>query len=86
MGRLPVRLQPRASANEVTGERGGKVAVRVTAPPVDGKANRALIRLTADRLGVAKSRVSIVRGQTGRDKLLEIEGLSEAEARARMLA
>ncbi len=85
MGRLPVRLQPRASANEVTGERGDAVAVRVTAPPVDSKANEALIALVADRLGLAKSRVSIVHGATGRDKLIEIEGLSEEEARAGLL-
>jgi uncharacterized protein (TIGR00251 family) len=85
MGRLPVRLQPRASASEVVGERGDRVAIRVTAPPVDGKANEALIRLVADQLGIAKSRVRIIRGDTGRDKLLEIEGLEEAEIRARIL-
>jgi uncharacterized protein (TIGR00251 family) len=67
------------------GERGDRIAIRVTAPPVDGKANEALIRLVADRLGIARSRVRIIRGDTGRDKLLEIEGLEEAEIRARIL-
>lgn len=86
MGRLPVRLQPRASANEVTGERGEAIAFRVTAPPVDGKANKALINLVAERLGIAKSRVSIVRGDTGRDKMLEIEGLSDQQARTRLMS
>jgi uncharacterized protein (TIGR00251 family) len=86
MGRIPVRLQPRASSNAVTGERNGAVAIRITAPPVDGKANAALVRLVAGRLGIAKSRVSIVRGETGRDKLLEIEGLSGADASAKLLA
>ncbi len=61
------------------------VTIRVTAPPVDGKANKALIKLVADRLGIARSHVRIARGETGRDKLLEIKGLTEAEARAGLL-
>ncbi len=91
MGRIPIRLQPRASSNAVTGERdpgdGTEPALvaRVTAPPVDGKANAALIKLLAKRLGVAKSKIAIVQGETGRDKILEIEGLSPAEIRQRLL-
>jgi uncharacterized protein (TIGR00251 family) len=83
--RVEVRLQPKASSNEVTGERNGKITIRVTAPPVDNKANKALVRLVADRLGIPKSRVKIIRGDKGRSKLLEIEGLAENEARARLL-
>lgn len=85
MARIEVRLQPRASSSEVTGERDGKITIRVTAPPVDGKANNALIKLVANRLGIARSRVSIVRGETARDKLLEIEGRSEEQARQLLL-
>lgn len=51
---------------------------RVTAPPVDGKANRALCKLIAGRAGVAPSRVSIVRGEKSRDKLVLVEGVKEA--------
>lgn len=84
MARIAVRLQPRASSNEVTGERDDAIAIRVTAPPVDGKANAALIGFVAKRLKVAKSRIAITRGETGRDKLLEIEGLTESEVRAKL--
>ncbi len=57
MAELTVRLQPRARRTEIVGERGGVVVVRVTAPPVDGKANEALCRLIAKTAGVAPSRV-----------------------------
>lgn len=50
---------------------------RVSAPPVDGKANRALCRLIAKRVGVAPSRVSILRGEKARDKLVRVEGVDE---------
>jgi uncharacterized protein (TIGR00251 family) len=83
--RMAVRLQPRASKSEVTGERNGEVTIRVNAPPVDDKANAALIKLVAGRLAIPKSRVRIVRGGKSRSKLLEIEGLTEKEARARLL-
>lgn len=57
--------------------RDGILQARVTAPPVDGKANRALCKLIAKRLGVAPSRVSVVRGEKSRDKLVRIEGVDE---------
>jgi uncharacterized protein len=71
---LSVRLQPRARRDEVVGERGGAVVIRVTAPPVDGKANEALCRLIAKAAGVPPSRVSVVRGHTSRDKIVRVEG------------
>lgn len=79
MGRIAVRVQPRARRDEVVGEREGAVIVRVTAPPVDGRANDAVRKLLAKRLGVAPSRVSVVRGEGARDKLVEVEGM-EADA------
>jgi uncharacterized protein (TIGR00251 family) len=83
--RLRVRLTPRAKRSEIGAPRAdGVLAVRVTAPPVDGKANTALCRLLADRLGVAPSRVRVVQGHTARDKLVEIEGVDEALLRARL--
>jgi uncharacterized protein len=64
------------------GERDGAVLVRVTAPPVDGKANDALCRLIAQAVGVAPSRVTIRRGHTARDKVLDIEGVEPQRLRA----
>jgi len=79
---LSVRLQPRARRDEVVGERGGAVVIRVTAPPVDGKANEALCRLIARAAGVPPSRVSVVRGHTSRDKLVRVDGISADALRA----
>jgi uncharacterized protein len=64
------------------GERAGSVLIRVTAPPVDGKANDALCRLVAKKAGVAPSRVRVIRGHTARDKTLEVEGVDAAALRA----
>jgi uncharacterized protein len=85
MARIAVRVQPRSSKNEIAGERDGVLIVRVTALPVEGKANDAVRRLLAKRLGVAPGRVSVVRGATGRDKLVEIDGV-DAEAVRRALS
>ena len=79
---LRVRLQPRARRNEIAGERGGAVLVRVTAPPVDGRANDALRKLVAKRAGVAAGRVALVRGERSREKVLRVEGVDERELRA----
>lgn len=83
--RIAVRLQPKASRSEVTGERGGVIQIRVTAPPVDGKANRALIKFVAKRLGISSSEITLVRGERGREKLLEIHGPGAADARKKLL-
>jgi uncharacterized protein (TIGR00251 family) len=77
MADLKVRLQPRARRDEIVGERNGALVVRVTAPPVDGRANDALCRLIAKAAGVAPSRVEIVRGHTSRDKLVRVTGIDE---------
>jgi uncharacterized protein len=83
--RVAVRVQPRARRNELAGERGGALLVRVTAPPVEGRANDAVRKLLAKRLGVAPGRVSVVRGESGRDKIVEVEGM-EADAVCRALS
>lgn len=80
---IEVRVTPRASRDEVVGIRGGVLAVRVSAPPVDDAANRALVKLLAKRAGVPRSRVRIVRGERGRRKLVAIEGVGP-EILARM--
>ena len=82
MADLSVRLQPRARRDEVVGERGGVVVIRVTAPPVDGKANEALCRLIAKAAGVPPSRVSVVRGRSARDKVVRVEGVEIDALRA----
>jgi uncharacterized protein len=79
--RIPVRVQARAARDEIAGERAGALLVRLTALPVEGRANEALCRLLAKRLGVARGTVSVVRGDRSRDKLVRVEGLSDTEAR-----
>jgi uncharacterized protein (TIGR00251 family) len=79
-----VRVQPRASRNQVEGYKGGTVSVRVTAAPQDGKANAALVCLLAKSLGVAKGRVRIIRGHTSRDKLVSVESLPLEELQERL--
>ena len=79
---LTVRLQPRASRGEITGCRDGVLIARVSAPPVDGRANEALCKLIARAAGVAPSRVSVVRGATARQKVVRVEGIDEAALRS----
>jgi hypothetical protein len=70
-----VKVAPRASRDEIGVIRDGVLGIRVTAPPVDDAANRAVVKLIAKRLGVAPSRVRIARGGRGRRKRIEIEGV-----------
>ena len=77
--KIEVRLTPRASRDEIVGYCEGVLVCKVTAPPVDDRANDALRKLLAKALGVAPSRVRIERGGRGRTKLLSVEGAS-AEA------
>ena len=81
-----MRLQPRASSSRITGEKDDVIQVRVTAPPVDGEANAALEKLVAKKLGIAKSKVEVVKGETSREKVLEVAGLGEREVRHTLLA
>ena len=75
---IRVRVQPRSLRTELGGERAGALLVRVTAPPVDGKANEALCRLIAQRAGVPPRAVTVVRGHTARDKVVRVEGIETA--------
>ncbi|MDA0174548.1 DUF167 domain-containing protein [Solirubrobacter taibaiensis] len=85
MADLAIRLQPRAKREEVVGERAGAIVIRVTAPPVDGKANAALCAFLAKAAGVSVSRVEVVRGQTSRDKVVRVEGVTSEALRAALL-
>jgi uncharacterized protein (TIGR00251 family) len=71
-----VHLQPRASENAVAGIHGDRLKIRITAPPVDAKANVALCEFLADRLQVSRSRVHLVAGKTSRKKTVLVEGLA----------
>jgi uncharacterized protein (TIGR00251 family) len=77
-----VRVQPRAARDGVGGVREGALVVRLTAPPVDGKANAALARFLGRLLGVAPTAIEVVRGATGRDKVVRVAGLTPAHVRA----
>ncbi len=81
---LRVRVQPRASRDGLSGERAGALVVRLVAPPVEGAANEALSRFLARTLGVAPSAVRVVRGATGRNKVVSVSGLDAATARERL--
>jgi uncharacterized protein (TIGR00251 family) len=82
--RLRLRIQPRASREEIVGVAGDTIRIRLTAPPVDGAANQALVRLLAHRLQVPRSAVELISGLTGRDKLVAVAGLSAEETARRL--
>lgn len=82
--RIQVRLTPRSARDEIAGWQEGSLRVRVSAPPVEGKANAALERLLAKALGVPKIAVGIISGGRSRDKTVIIDGLSQDEALRRL--
>lgn len=81
---LAVYVTPRAGRSEIAGEREGALWVRLAAPPVEGKANAALVDLLARRLGVSKGDVQIVAGATGRHKRVRVAGLAADVVRQRL--
>jgi uncharacterized protein len=80
-----VRVQPRASKSGVAGELDGVLKIRLTAPPVEGEANEELIRLLAKLFAAPRQRISILSGQTSKNKAVSVSGISVDEA-ARVLA
>ncbi len=72
---LQIKVHPGASRNEIAGFTGGVLQVKIAAPPEKGKANRELTDFLSRILGVKKSSISIIKGETGRNKLIAIEGL-----------
>ncbi len=83
---LSVKLQPRASVNEIVTHDGAghELRIRVSAPPVDAAANEALIRLLAERLDCARSRVELLRGHKSRHKLVKLHGFTPADILKRL--
>ena len=82
--RIRVQVQPRASRSEVVGVHGDALRIRLAAPPVDGEANDALVRLLAKVLGVATAAVTVTAGRASRKKTVVANGV-EADAAARAL-
>lgn len=81
-----LRVQPRSSRNAIAGvismgDKGEAVKLAITAPPVDGKANQAVIEFLARLFGVPKSSVAIVSGETGRNKMIAVRGLGAEQVR-----
>ena len=75
---LSVKLQPRASKNEIGEPLGNELKIKVTAPPVDAAANAALIELLAEKFGCSRSRIELIRGQTSRHKTILLHGFKIA--------
>lgn len=86
MVRLTVRVTPKSSRDEIVGWVGDELRIKVSAAPEDGKANAAVERLVAAVCGLARSRVSVVRGHKARVKQLEIEGVTAEELAAHLPA
>ncbi len=76
-----LRVQPRASRNAIAGVMGDAIKLVITAPPVDGKANQAVIEYLSDLFRVSKSSIVIVSGETGRNKVIAIRGVSAEQVR-----
>jgi uncharacterized protein (TIGR00251 family) len=82
--RLRLRVSPGATRTELAGRHGEAWKVRVAVAPERGRANEAVVRLLAARLGVPRSAVSVVSGQASRDKIVELRGLARADAERRL--
>jgi len=81
---LKLHVTPRGSRNEIIGRRGDSLCVKITAPPVEGAANEAIVKFIAGALGVRRSQVEIVSGEKSREKTLRIVGLAQEEVNTRL--
>ncbi len=79
-----IRLHPRARRNAVTGEIGDALKISLTAPPVEGKANAACIEFLAELLNLPPSSITIAAGETSRNKVIRVAGISAAQVEARL--
>jgi len=83
---LPVRAQPGARKAGIVGEHGGSLKVAVTAPPEDGRANKALLEVLREQLGLKRSQLELLSGETSREKRFLVRGLTKDELSARIAA
>ena len=72
-------IQPRSSKNKICGLRGESLKIRLTSPPVDGAANKMCVKLLAKMLSVSPSRIVIVNGHAGRNKIIRVDGINTSE-------
>lgn len=79
-----VRVEPRARRNAIVGELGDSLKVALAAPPVDGKANAACIRLFAEALNLPRASVTVASGQASRNKVIRVRGITAAEVEKRL--
>lgn len=86
MARLTVKVHPRARRSAITGRFGEAYKLDLAAPPVDGKANEECLRFFAELARVPRARVRIVSGLTGRNKVVEVEGIEQEELEERLAA
>jgi uncharacterized protein (TIGR00251 family) len=86
MATLRFHIVPNARANKIMGEHGAAIKIKLRAPALEGKANAALCRFLAEELKIPERSIVLERGQKSREKLIRIEGLSEEDARRRLLA
>ena len=84
MARIAVKVHPRARRSAITGRLGDAWKLSLAAPPVDGKANQECLRLLAELAGVPRAAVRILRGETARTKIVEIDGIEQAELERRL--
>jgi uncharacterized protein (TIGR00251 family) len=82
--RISIKVQPNAGRNEVVGLANSVWKIKVAAPPDKGKANKELIELLSDVLGVRKDCIVIIKGETSHNKIVSVEGLSGAEVASRL--
>jgi uncharacterized protein (TIGR00251 family) len=83
---LPVRAQPAAKKTSVVGDYNGALKIAVTSPPENGRANDAVVEALRDSLGLKRSQISLIIGQTSRDKKFLIRGMSKPELESLLLA
>jgi uncharacterized protein (TIGR00251 family) len=81
-----VKVHPRARKNAITGSLGDALKLALTAPPVEGKANQACVKFLADLLDVPRSSITIAAGETSRNKLIRVSGLTAAQVAERLRA
>lgn len=81
---IAIKVQPRASKNEIGPALGDELKIKVTAPPVDAAANDAVVELIADTLGCSKGKVQLAKGQTSRHKLIFVSAMTTAEIAAKL--
>lgn len=81
---LAIKVVPRASKNQIVGIEGDALKIRLNAPPVEGKANDALIECLAKELGIARTQIEIIAGQSARRKIVRLRGISASEVQERI--